>query len=267
MIDSHCHLDLPEFEENRSSVIKQCAELGLTRILVPGLYFQQNLNLLSFKNQFANSDEPLSIDISFGLHPYFLYDMSHKEQVNLLNRLDALCEQYGPQIIAVGECGLDASLALDFDFQITWFELQVDLAKQYGLPLIIHHRKSHHKLIEILKRKQFSHSGVIHAFSGSEQVAHQYLDMGFKLGVGGTITYERAAKTRNTIKNIPLDSLLLETDSPDMPLCGYQGKPNSPTQLPKVVSCLAELKGLDEDVIVQATTDNYSVTFLSKTQI
>jgi TatD DNase family protein len=108
---------------------------------------------------------------------------------------------------------------------------------------------------------RFSHGGLIHAFSGSAEVAKTYLDLGFLLGVGGTITYPRAKKTRATIKNIPLEYLMLETDSPDMPLNHFQGQRNTPSQLPLVAEALGELKDVSVDTVKEQTTLNYRHLF------
>ena len=136
--------------------------------------------------------------------------------------------------------------------------MQIELAIKYHKPLILHHRQSHNELIRLLKQNEFPHGGIIHAFSGSEQIANTYIEMGFMLGVGGTITYPRAKKTRGSIKTIPLEFIVLETDSPDMPLNGFQGEINTPLQLPLVVKELAILKQISEHEVIEQTTRNYN---------
>ena len=116
------------------------------------------------------------------------------------------------------------------------------MAKQFQLPVILHHRKSHDIILRQLRQYQLPKGGVIHAFSGSYQQAMQYIQLGFKLGVGGTITYERAVKTRAVMAKVPLDALVLETDAPDMPICGRQGQRNSPEYLPEILAVLALLR-------------------------
>ncbi len=275
MIDSHCHIDLQVFEQSRSDIIESCRELGIQKLLVPGLGLEQFQGLMSLQQQYN------MLDIAIGLHPYFLPDISDSEFEIQLDDLCKLAIKHKSKIIAVGECGLDFSLCAkqakkedniteqppSFRYsvkrQYSALETQIDLAAELKKPLILHHRRSHNELIKLLKQKQFSHGGVIHAFSGSYQTALIYLDMGFYLGVGGTITYDRAKKTRASIEQIPLCSLLLETDSPDMPLSGFQGEVNTPTQLPLVAKALSELKNIDVTQVIEETTGNYYRLFHS----
>lgn len=265
MIDSHCHLDLPEFDNHRHKLIDECVSHGISRILVPGLYLNQLQDLIKFKqthSYHSSEQRSLEIDIAYGLHPYFLYSLDEHEQHKLIDQVSALANQHCKDIVAIGECGLDASLALDIDFQTTMLKAQVRLAENLSKPLILHHRKTHHILLQVLKEENYSQGGLVHAFSGSEQVAQQYLDFGFSLGIGGTITYPRAAKTRHTVTNIPLEYLLLETDAPDMPLIGYQGQANSPLMVKNVAQCLSELKQVDISLVEKTTDSNYAKLFL-----
>lgn len=255
MIDSHCHIDLPAFDADRAQVIQTCSDLQIERLLVPGLSLEQAESLLDLKQQF-----PI-IDIAFGLHPYFLKSLNAQQRQSLQDKFTDYTLQHQRSIVAIGECGLDASLPLPMDYQQEMLSFQIALAAQLNKPLVLHHRQSHNELIRMLKQQRFSNGGVIHAFSGSKQIAHSYIDMGFYLGVGGTITYPRAKKTRETIQNVALEHLLLETDSPDMPLHGHQGKRNSPTQLPLVVAALSALKQIDERMISEQTTANYMKLF------
>src|SRR5690606_37745894 len=132
--------------------------------------------------------------------------------------------------------------------------LHLELAQELKKPLIVHCHKAHNELIAQLKHYQLSAGGVIHAFSGSLEMAQIYRDMGFLLGIGGTITYERAKKTRNAVKHIGLDALVLESDAPDMPLHGRQGQRNSPALIPLIAQALAELQEVPVDEIARATS-------------
>ena len=251
MIDSHCHLDFDCFDADREQVLKCCTELGIERILIPGTEPSRFDKLLLLQQQYSNSNLYPALDIAFGLHPYFLSENSDKE----LEALEHALIKHREKLVAVGEIGLDYGLIegliqrdlddsrkVDKATQQKVFIAQLELAKQYELPVILHHRKSHNDLIRFIKQTGFEFGGVIHAFSGSLQIAQQYIDMGFKLGVGGTITYPRAQKTRETIAQIPLEHLLLETDAPDMPIYGRQGARNSPEYLGEIADSLAELK-------------------------
>ncbi|RYZ90248.1 MAG: TatD family deoxyribonuclease, partial [Moraxellaceae bacterium] len=134
-------------------------------------------------------------------------------------------------------------------------------AQDIAMPLIIHCRKAHNELLQQLKHYHFEAGGVIHGFSGSYDMAMQYWSMGFRLGIGGTITYERANKTRQAVKRLPLESLVLETDAPDMPLHGKQGEPNSPVNIIAIAQMLANLRGESLEIIAAQTTLNAQQLF------
>lgn len=132
----------------------------------------------------------------------------------------------------------------------------LQLAIEFNKPVILHSVRAHHYLLPILKKYRPQRGGVIHAFSGSYETAKQYWDAGFYLGIGGTISYERAAKTRAAVQQMPLESLVLETDAPDMPLQGTQGQRNSPEKLLEIAHCLAALRAQSVEQIAQQTSAN-----------
>lgn len=230
-IDSHCHLDFSEFDTNRESLINACVAKGINRFIVPGISLAQSQKLLEFK---ATCPQ---IRIAAGLHPYFL----EQHQQSHLESLHNFAKTNKTQLVAIGECGLDRSIE-NLEKQTFLFEYQIALANELELPLIVHHRQSHDLIAQSFKRCQPKYGGVIHAFSGSIQQAQYYIKMGFKLGVGGVITYERAAKTRAVVAKLESQHLVLETDSPSMPLNGYQGEINTPLHIPKVFDALYALK-------------------------
>jgi TatD DNase family protein len=202
--------------------------------------------------------------LALGVHPHFLSDSRDIS----LQALDTILAENKHEIVAVGEIGLDFHLSKQSggaseSLQQTIFEKQLILATRYELPVIVHHRQSHNQIIRTLKNVNFEQGGVIHAFSGSAQEAQSYIDMGFLLGVGGTITYERASKTRQTINDVKLEHLLLETDSPDMPLQGYQGQRNSPVRVVEIARHLAALKSISIEQVSQQTDENFRRLFLS----
>jgi TatD DNase family protein len=165
---------------------------------------------------------------------------------------------------AIGETGLDGHIPVDMNVQKQVLHAHLDIADSFGLPVILHHRKSHHLLFEALKASSFEGRGVIHAFSGSTDVAKRYIDRGFCLGIGGTITYERAKKTKDTVtyllRHHP-EHILLETDAPDMPMSGRQGQPNMPHYLKDVVAALSGLSDIEPDEINAITSANYARLF------
>jgi len=230
-IDSHCHLDFSEFDTNRESLINACVAKGINQFIVPGISLAQSQKLLEFKATYPQ------VSIAAGLHPYFLAQHQQSHLESLYN----FAKTNKAQLVAIGECGLDRSIE-NLEKQTFLFEQQIALANELELPLIVHHRQSHDLIAQSFKRCRPKNGGVIHAFSGSIQQAQYYIKMDFKLGVGGVITYERAAKTRAVVAKLELQHLVLETDSPSMPLNGYQGEINTPLHIPKVFDALYALK-------------------------
>ena len=256
MIDSHCHLDLPEFEPDWQDVLSSAFKNGVERILIPGT------TVSGWQRQQRMAADNAQLDVAFGLHPYFFPDDPERALAALGKQLQTTTIKP----IAIGEIGIDGSIDTPLKAQQALFEAQLEVASEQSMPIILHHRRSHHLLLESIKRSGFTQGGVIHAFSGSEQVAMQYIDAGFKLGIGGTITYPRAQKTRQTVASISLQHLLLETDSPDMPMSGRQGARNEPQFIGEVVAALADLHGTAPEVVTEQTTANYFALFGSRTQ-
>ncbi len=256
LIDSHCHLDFKDFDSDREQVIQSCIDQNIHKILIPGVSSNRWPKQIKLCQQYSE------LILAIGVHPHFIVD-SEEQSLRILETL--LVDNKGT-VVAVGEIGLDFHLAKQpqgpsESLQQIIFEKQLILAEQYKLPVIVHHRQSHNQIIRLLKTTKFNQGGVIHAFSGSKQEAQSYIDMGFLLGVGGTITYERAVKTRQTIRDIGLEHLLLETDSPDMPLSGFQGQRNSPEKVAMVAQYLAELKCVSVDKVSQQTDSNFYRVF------
>lgn len=253
-IDSHCHLDFSEFDENRDALIDACQNAGIAHFVVPGISLAQSTQLLCFSQSYP------SVSIALGLHPYFL----SQHQPHHLSELEQLAKIHANELVAIGECGLDRSID-NLDKQIALFEGQIELANQLALPLIVHHRQSHDLIARSFKRCKPKYGGVIHAFSGSQQQANSYIKQGFKLGVGGVISYPRAEKTRQVISNIAPQHLVLETDAPSMPLAGFQGQINTPLKIREVFTHLCELKGVsgtEKQSLADALYDSCSALFL-----
>ena len=172
-----------------------------------------------------------------------------------------------PQLVAVGEIGLDFFVpGLDAERQIWFYEQQVQLAREFGLPVILHVRKSSDRLLKTLRATPVV-GGIAHAFNGSAQQAQAFIDLGFKLGFGGAVTYERALKLRELAARLPLDSLVLETDAPDIPphwlyttaeqrAAGQPQGRNSSAELPRIAAEIAQLRGMSIDQLAQVGTDN-----------
>ena len=217
--DSHCHLDDCSFQQQLPELLKQCQQLSIQRIIIPAISpdnFNKVLNLAKIHH-----NNPIKLYPCLGIHPWYLAKLNEDHLTQLTNKVI----QERNNIIALGEMGIDGanikrsnSPEKELTKQQLFFDYQLNLANKQKLPVVIHHRQSHDKIIPFLKKYQLERAGVIHGFSGSFQQAKDYLDLGFKLGIGSTITYARAKKTINTLKRVPIESLLLETDAPSMPL-------------------------------------------------
>ncbi len=242
LFDTHCHLDFAAFDEDRNILLDVLDVKGVERLVIPAIgqeNWQRVLDLAASRD---------SLFPALGIHPMFLEDV----EVSALQQLSELVTKHREKVVAIGECGLDMSLE-NLDRQRVFFSEQLKLAEQVKLPVIVHHRKSHHLILPFLKKYRPSKGGVIHAFSGSYEQAMQYIDLGFKLGVGGTITYDRAQKTREAICKVPASALVLETDAPDMPIHGRQGMRNSPEYLGEifaVLSLMTEIPGNELQAIL-----------------
>jgi TatD DNase family protein len=257
--DSHCHLDFDVFSAFRETLWQECLELGVQQLLIPGVEPKQWPTALEIARLHDG------VVMSCGLHPWFIdRDISSLENDGI-TQLPA-DDQWGLALasthcVAIGECGLDASIATPLSVQTPIFERHLAMAKQLAMPVIIHVRNTHNDTIRLLKKYRLDKGGVIHGFTGSKELAAEYWNMGFYLGVGGSITYPRTKKTREAIQFMPLESLLLETDAPDMPPLGYQGRCNSPLHLPFIASALAELKEISVAHIARMTTSNSRLLF------
>lgn len=257
LIDSHCHFDFEAFAEDRMQVWQRCDAQGLQAMVIPGVSIPQ------WRQLFALVNSQPGLYGAVGVHPWWVKDLAIEPQC--LRR--AVVERVeherlaSNRCVAIGECGLDANIETPLDAQEAVFKAQLEAADELALPLIVHSVRAHNEVIRLLKSARPAHGGVIHAFSGSREMAEDYWKLGFYLGVGGTITYPRAAKTRATLAAVPLESLLLESDAPDMPLAGRQGERNSPEYLPAVAETLAELRGISAESVIAQTGKNTQALF------
>ncbi|AWF80804.1 TatD family deoxyribonuclease [Microbulbifer sp. A4B17] len=257
-IDSHCHFDFEAFSKDRDQIWQRCISAGIDRVIIPSVCEAQWQSLGSLV-----SEQPGWM-MAAGLHPWWVEKVPQGEcrqesLTELGQRLSDSLEEYS--CVAVGECGLDASIKTAMGKQEDILKIQLDIACSQDLPVILHVHRAHNELLRLLKQFRLPRGGVIHAFSGSEQMAQEYWKRGFYLGIGGTITYPRAAKTRRAISCMPLESLLLESDAPDMPLSGQQGMRNTPENLSKIAQALAELRGVSVQEIADATCRNTEKLF------
>lgn len=244
LFDTHCHLDVAEFAVDRTAVLTRARAQGVTRILVPGILAQTWPELLSLCQSEAGLYPAL------GLHPVYLDQ--HRD--NDLIALSQYLERERP--IAVGEIGLDYFISsLDRARQQRLFEAQLQIAQAQHLPVILHVRKAHDQVLSTLKRLPVP-GGIVHAYNGSLQQAEHYINLGFKLGFGGMLTYTRSNKLRRLAAALPLEAMVLETDAPDLTVAAHHGERNSPEYLPYCLEAVAEVKGLDLQQVALETTRN-----------
>lgn len=253
--DTHCHFDFPPFAGDEQPSLKRAAEAGVEKIIVPAVEARY------FRRIEVLAETHSAIYAALGLHPIAI--QHHREED--LDLLEEALRKKSPKLIAIGEIGLDLYMADPlFDKQQQFLDAQLRLAKRYALPVILHSRRTHDTLAGLLKRHHLPSAGVVHGFSGSLQQALRFVDLGYRIGVGGTITYPRASKTRSAIARLPLSSLLLETDAPDMPLNGWQGQPNRPERALCVYQALCDLRSESAEEIAIALKENAEALFSFK---
>lgn len=249
LIDTHCHIDFAAFDADREQVIADAEKLGVQHIIVPGVAqagWQKTINTCAHYPQ---------LQLALGLHPVY----TEQHQPHHLVELDTLISANQP--IAVGEIGLDYYLRnLDREKQAIYFTKQLIIARQHQLPVIIHNRKAHDDCLNIL-REVGAVGGIIHAFNGSIQQAQKYVELGFALGFGGMLTHPQSNKLRNLVEALPLETIVLETDAPDMTVWQHRGSRNSPEYLPYVQTAVAALKGISAADVATATSRNVRRVF------
>jgi TatD DNase family protein len=244
LIDTHCHLDFHDFDADRAEVIQQAQTSGVNNLVIPAVAqssWQQTIKVCMDHTQ---------CHLALGMHPIFI----EQHQPQHLTELNTLVEQQ--PAIAIGEIGLDFyAKSLNPSKQKIFFEKQLLIAQRHNLPVIIHNRKAHDECIGILKKFDIR-GGIIHAFNGSYQHAKKYIEMGFMLGFGGMLTHARSRKLHGLAEAIPLSSIVLETDAPDMTIEQFRGSRNQPQYLLQIAQSLALIKGRTVDEIAAATSDN-----------
>jgi TatD DNase family protein len=244
LVDSHCHLDAAEFDTDRDAVVARARAAGVARQVVPAVDAAGWPKLRE-----ACAADP-GLFPAYGLHPMYL--AAHRPEH--LRELRGWIERERP--VAVGECGLDHHVeGLDPVAQGRYFEGQLQLAREYDLPVIVHARRAVDPVIAAIRRIG-GLRGVVHSWSGSDQQAEQLWQQGFLLGIGGPATYERANRLRRLAATMPIEHLLLETDAPDQPDSGIRGQRNEPARLRVVCEAIAALRGVAPEEIASVTTAN-----------
>ena len=249
MIDTHCHFDFPPFNDDPEQALSLAQEGGVKQIVIPTVGLSNWAKVQQLCQRYP------ALYYGLGIHPFFSSEHTSDVCQRLNFELKEAVKQPHSKCVAVGECGLDFTIeTVDRELQQTWLQTQLQLANIYRLPIILHCRNAFPELMRAIKAKTPSQGGVYHGFSGSYQQAVQLIDLGLKIGVGGTVTYERAKKTRETITKLPLSEIVLETDAPDMPVYSFQGQPNRPERIAYIAQSVASLKGISIESVTEATT-------------
>ncbi len=234
-VDAHCHLDFPRFDGCLEQELAVAREAGVTGFVVPGVRARHWARVQALASGYKG------VCYCLGIHPWYVGehgDADLKELEEHLSGHPELC-------VGVGECGLDR-IRGELEAQLPWFEAQIHLAARYGYPLVIHSVRAHDEVYAALRRGNWNGRALIHGFSGSYQQAEKLVGLGCFIGVGGVITHDRAHKTRDALSRLPAESLIVETDAPDMAPEGVARGCNAPVQLVRIVRELAGLRGTTE---------------------
>ena len=249
LIDSHCHLDAPEFDADRDEVAQAAKQAGVDMIVIPAVARENFQQVIDLSNQYTHCR------FALGIHPMYV-DNAHPSDLSLLK---ALVSQYiaTNKLVAIGEIGLDFFVTQqNRETQEYFFSEQLKIAQAFDLPVVLHVRKAVDDVLKHLRIHKVR-GGIAHAFNGSAQQAQAFIDLGFKLGFGGAMTYTRALKIRELAKTLPLESIVLETDAPDIPpeWVGTKGR-NAPAELLKIAQVLADLRGVKISQIIEKTGES-----------
>ena len=251
LVDSHAHLDLPEFNDDRSEVVERAKDNEICYILTVGI----NLESCSQAIELASSHD--FIFASIGIHPHDSKEID-EDTYSSLRSMGS-----NRNVIAYGEIGLDFYRNLSpREVQIRRFREQINLADELGLPLIIHDRDAHRETLEILKEERAGNlGGIIHCFSGDYSMAKSCMDMGFYISIPGTITFPKALELQETVKKLPLSKMLIETDCPFLAPVPRRGKRNEPAFVKYVAEKIASLKRISFEEVAEITSRNFKDLF------
>ncbi len=246
LVDTHCHLDMSTYEADYDAVLAQALAAGVTRIVSVGI------DLASSRSAIGLADQHEGIYATVGVHPHNVAELTEADY----EALRILCRQ--PKVVAYGEIGLDyVKNYTPVALQKEHFARQVALARELELPLVVHDREAHDDIMEILESAgSFPAGGVMHCFSGDVVLARRVLALGFHISIPGVVTFAKAEMLQETVREIPLGALVLETDGPFLAPVPQRGKRNEPRLLLFTAQKVAELKGLSLDEVARQTTMN-----------
>ncbi|MBR6770279.1 MAG: TatD family hydrolase [Lachnospiraceae bacterium] len=246
IVESHAHYDDKAFDEDREALLESLPKEGIGYVINIGASLETTENTIALTKKY-----PFMFGAA-GVHPSETGELNEENFAWLKEQ----CTQ--PKIVAVGEIGLDYYWdEPDRQIQKKWFDRQMELAREVELPMIIHSRDAAGDTLDMMKAAGAGAiGGVIHCFSYSKEIAREFLDMNFYFGIGGVITFQNAKKLKEAVAYIPMENILLETDSPYLAPVPYRGKRNSSLYLPLIAKEIARIKGLDEDEVISVSTEN-----------
>lgn len=248
LVDTHCHLNHPDLADDLPDVLDRAADAGVTRVVCAGYDMESSALAVDQARAFSG------VYATIGVHPHDASKFRPEDEEGLLR----LCAESLGKVVAVGETGLDYHYNLSpHDVQRQVYRLHIRLAQRMSLPLVIHSRDAGEEILDILADEGVPDRGaVLHCFSGGSDEARTALEMGCHLGIAGTITFRNASALRETIANLPLDRLLVETDAPYLAPDPYRGKRNEPAHVRLVAQKLAEVLDVPQSEIASVTTSN-----------
>ena len=252
LVDSHCHLDFPEFAPELEAVVARAADAGVGTCVSIGTTLAKFPRVLAIAEQFAN------VYCSVGIHP-------HEAKAEPLTDATPLLERARHEkVVGIGETGLDYYYEHSpREAQIANFRAHIAAARELGLPLIVHTRDAEDDTIAILREEmaRAPFRGLIHCFTGTRRLAEAAVELGLHISASGIMTFKNSAELRAVLKDVPLDRLLVETDAPFLAPVPHRGKRNEPAFVAHTAAALAELKGISADELAAATTDNFFSLF------
>lgn len=246
IFDTHAHYDDGAFDEDREQLLAELAAHGIARVVNIGSDFEANEKTLALVQKYD------FMKAAFGIHPEFADKLKEEN----FKRVEELCRM--DACVAVGEIGLDCYWPEpDVSVQKVWFERQMDLAKRIGKPIVVHSREAAASTYDMMKAVNARDiGGVIHCFSYSKEMAKEFLDMGFFIGIGGVLTFKNSKKLKEVVAYVPMEHIVLETDCPYLAPAPFRGKRNSSLLLPYVVEAISEIKGISAQEVEHITWDN-----------
>lgn len=252
LFDSHAHLNDERFDDDREELIKSLKENKVEFVVNPGADIETSISAIKLSNQYD------FIYAAVGVHPHDVGNLDD-DAIDTLRKLAV----ENDKVVAIGEIGLDYYYENSpKDVQKEWFKKQIELANELKLPIIIHDRDAHGDTFEIIKNTKSKDIGcVLHCYSGNVELAREYVKMGCYISIPGTVTFKNNKKTREVAKEIPLEYLLIETDSPYMAPEPHRGKRNDPSLVQFVADKIAQEKGISYETVCKATKENAKKLF------